>query len=223
MVRLVTLMVAASLLCAGGQVRGSEERGEILDGIQKRYGSLPGLQVEYTREVITRSMSLLGTGMKGDLARGILSFRPPGSLRLDQETPSVETLIATRDVVWWYEPSKKRAHRYPAREFGKELSLLSDVFRGLSGGDHGFRIDTAPADDSGHHRIYLRPDPPWAEVDRIVLTITGDHEITVVDIHNQLGSITRFTLGTLTVKETFEDGFFCFEPPEGVEVADQVK
>jgi hypothetical protein len=42
-----------------------------------------------------------------------------------------------------------------------------------------------------------------------------------VEIHNYLGGITRFTLGDLTIRERFEEGFFGFVAPEGVKVIEE--
>jgi outer membrane lipoprotein-sorting protein len=47
------------------------------------------------------------------------------------------------------------------------------------------------------------------------------YEIKVVNIHNQLGTITRFTLDDLTIKETFEKDFFEFVAPEGVQLVEE--
>ena len=96
----------------------------ILEGIQKNYGHLSGLSVPYSREVITRSMSMLGEQARGDMASGTIYFKHPDLLRLEQEKPKAETIIANNNTLWWYIPDKKCAYRYPAKDFGKELRLL---------------------------------------------------------------------------------------------------
>jgi hypothetical protein len=45
----------------------------------------------------------------------------------------------------------------------------------------------------------------------------------MVSIHYQLGSITRFELEDMIVKEKFDKNFFQFIFPEGVEVVDETK
>jgi outer membrane lipoprotein carrier protein len=188
----------------------------ILEGIQKTYGPLPGLSVPYTREVITRSMSMLGAQARGDTASGKIYFRHPHFLRLEQERPKPETIIANKDTLWWYIPEKKCAYRYPANNFGKELRLLSDIFRGLAHVEDNFQVVLQGQGPSGGYEIELIPDPPWQEIERITVTATGQYEIRSIRIHNALGTITRFTLGVLSEKKDFEDGFFQFVAPEGV-------
>ena len=221
MLRVFIIFFHLLLLLLQGQALGNDKLSTILEGIKGKYGNLPGLSIAYTREVITRSMSMLGNQVKGDLATGQMFFRPPYFLKLEQRTPNIETLIANEETLWWYIPDKKRAHKYPSQEFGKELRLLSDIFRGLSQVTKNFQIMMSDQTEKGKYQIELIPDPPWQEIDRIVLTVTHAYDIRVVNIHNQLGTITRFTLEGLTVKENFEKGFFEFILPEGVELVEE--
>lgn len=208
------------LLFHGSAAFAKDDLSTVLEGIKGKYGNLPGLSIAYTREVITRSMSMLGNQVKGDLATGQMFFKPPYFLKLEQKTPNIETLIANEETLWWYIPDKKRAHKYPSQEFGKELRLLSDIFRGLSQVTKNFQIMMSDQTDQGKYQIELIPDPPWQEIDRIILTVTHTYDIRVVNIHNQLGTITRFTLEGLTVKDDFEKSFFEFILPEGVELVE---
>lgn len=209
------------LLFHGSVAFAKDDLSTVLEGIKGKYGNLPGLSVAYTREVITRSMSMLGNQVKGDLATGQMFFKPPYSLKLEQKTPNIETLIANEETLWWYIPDKKCVHKYPSQEFGKELRLLSDILRGLNEVTKDFQIMMSDQAEKGKYRIELIPDPPWQEIDRIVLTVTHAYDIRVVNIHNQLGTITRFTLEGLTVKDNFEKGFFEFILPEGVELMEE--
>ena len=209
------------LLFHGSAAFAKDDLSTVLEGIKGKYGNLPGLSIPYTREVITRSMSMLGNQVKGDLATGQMFFKPPYFLKLEQRTPNIETLIANKETLWWYIPDKKRAHKYPSQEFGKELRLLSDILRGLNKVTKDFQIMMNSQAEKGKYQIELIPDPPWQEIDRIVLTITHAYDIRVVNIHNQLGTITRFTLEGLTVKDNFEKDFFEFILPEGVELVEE--
>jgi outer membrane lipoprotein carrier protein len=199
-----------------GLAMADETLVNILEEIQKNYGSLSGLSVPYSREVITRSMSMLGEQARGDMASGTIYFKHPYLLRLEQEKPKAETIIANNDTLWWYIPEKKCAYRYPAKNFGKELQLLSNIFRGLSQVENSFQVLLKDQNKSGKYKIELIPDPPWQEISKINLTVTKKYEIQTVRIHNLLGSITVFKLGDFTEKEGFEKGFFQFIVPEGV-------
>ena len=204
-----------------GPATADESLVNILEGIRKNYGHLSGLSVPYSREVITRSMSMLGEQARGDMASGTIYFKHPCFLRLEQEKPKAETIIANSDILWWYIPDKKCVYRYPAKDFGNELRLLSDIFRGLFQVENSFQVLLQDRNRPGEYEIELIPDPPWQEIDKINLTVTKKYEIKTVRIHNQLGSITVFRLGGLTEKKGFEKGFFQFIVPEGVRLIEE--
>ncbi|MBW1780307.1 MAG: outer membrane lipoprotein carrier protein LolA [Deltaproteobacteria bacterium] len=212
--RLIMLIILGSLF--QGVSLADESLVTILEGIKKTYGRLPGLCVPYTREVITRSMSMLGSQARGDMASGKIYFKYPHFLRLEQKEPKQETIIANNDTLWWYIPDRKCAYRYPAKDFGKELRLLGDIFQGLAHVEDNFQVILHGRNPSGEYDIELIPDPPWQEIDRITVTANPHYEIRAIKIHNPMGSVTLFTLGRLSEEKDFEEGFFQFLPPEGV-------
>jgi outer membrane lipoprotein carrier protein len=205
-------------LLGGGPALGTDDLTNILEGIRNRYSPLPGLSISYTREVITGTMSMLGNQIKGESATGRIYFKPPHFLRLEQETPKSETIISNGDTLWWYIPEKKQAHQYSSKGFGKEMSLLNDIFRGLTQVDEKFQVALLGRNEQGEYQIELRPDPPWEEVDHIVITVTSGYEIRVVNSRNMLGTITKFTLEGLKSEEGFEKNFFQFIVPQGVQL-----
>lgn len=213
------------LLCLWApQALADAETEKILKGVQGRYGELSGFRVPYEREVVTRSMALLGAGSTGDLASGNLFFKPPQSLRLEQERPESEILLTDGESLWWYIPGKKTAYRYDAKEFGRELRILTQIFEGLLHAREAFQITLLPPEQEGTARLELRPTPPWTEVDHFIVTVaTQGHGITRVEIVNTLGGITRFKLGKETRIEVFDENLFTFSPPEGVRVLEETK
>ena len=192
---------------------------DILDGILKRYGDLPGLTVPYQREIITKSMALLGDQMKTDLAEGEIHFKPPYYLIVQQEKPRPETVTTDGNTLWWYIPKKSLVYQYPANKLGKELRLLSDIFQGLSEVGDSFDVIQSDLGNKQEYQLKLIPNPPWEEIEHIVLSVDRDiYSIKVMEIHNVLGNITRFILGDFSVRENFEEGFFRFVAPDGVKV-----
>jgi outer membrane lipoprotein-sorting protein len=211
---LLAALIPAQAWCA-------EDLDRVLQGLKETYGHLPGFSLDYTREVVTRSMSLLGNQISGDRAKGVIFFKPPHFLKLEQEEPAPETLTTDGTVLWWYLPRKREAHRYDAHKFGKELGLLADIFRGLT--NVGERFDTVllSGPDAKAVQVQLKPVPPWEEIDRIVITLGPGQRIRVVEIYNLLGTVTRFTLGDLREIKRFETGFFQFTVPDGVRVVEE--
>ncbi len=215
MIRIFTIVCMLALLLPGS-VQAEEKLAVILDGIQKKYGTLSGLTVSYRREVITKTMAMLGDQVKGDLATGKMYFKPPNFLKLEQKTPKREFVISNDETLWWYIPEKKSAYKYSAKEFGKELRLLSDIFHGLINVEERFKVSMLEPNTLGEHQVELIPTPPWQSIDRIILSVTKELDIRIVGIHYQLGATTIFTLNDATEKKDFGKDFFNFTVPEGV-------
>lgn len=203
-------------------VMADDRLAGILVGVQKRYGPLTGLVVSYKREVITRSMSMLGIQPKTDLASGKIYFKRPHFLRVEQETPDPEVMIINKDTLWWYIPQKKQVYRYPTSKLGQEMQLLSDIFQGLQEVESRFKVTLIAYRTDMGHEIKLEPDPPWEQIDHIKLWIDpGKYYIRVVEIYNYLGGLTRFILEEPSAQEVFKENFFHFLVPEGVTVIEE--
>ena len=179
------------LFCTLGLSRpscGDDRLSRVLEEIKGTYGGLPGLTVSYERDIMTRSMAMLGQGMKTDIATGLIHFRPPRSLRVQQKTPKPEEVITDGTTLWWVIPDKNQVYRYPSHKMGRELEVLGDIFQGLKDFEDSFTAVLTAYGVDGEHRIELRPDPPWQEVDHITISVDEDTaRIRRVEIYNLLG------------------------------------
>ena len=213
---MLILLISPSL---SNPASADEHLSKVLEGVRKRYADLPGITVTYKREILTKSMVMLGETIETDLATGRFYFGPPHFLRVEQESPKKEIMTTDGNTLWWYIPHKRKVYRYPSHELGKELRLLSDIFQGLRAVEENFQVMLKAFNDKQEYRLELTPSRPWQEIHHINISVAQvDNTIRVVEIYNYLGGMTRFTLGDLSVKEEFEQGFFGFVAPKGVQV-----
>jgi outer membrane lipoprotein carrier protein len=220
LLRLVAAMLFA--LSFVQQALCADDIAAVLDGLKKRYGGASALTLPYSRETITRTMTMLPGKVRGDLASGILYFRPPYYMRMEQEKPEPETLLSDGERIWWHVPAKNLVQVYPFQRSGKEFLLLSDVLRGLSDVGERFTTSLLPSQgNNGNLLLELKPEPPWEEIERIVLEVTKDNRIAVVLIHNRLGGITRFELGEAHSTKDLPQSLFQFTPPPGCKVVEE--
>jgi hypothetical protein len=180
-----------------GSVRADDQLSGILDGVRHLYGQFPGLSVVYEREVITKSMAMLGIQTKKDLASGRIYFKPPHFLRLEQETPRPETVINNGDILWWYIPRKKQVYRYPSQKLGREMRILYDIFQGLRKVKDSFEVTLVAYGSEDGHELRLTPKPPWEQIEHIKLWV--DPEVV------ELLGITPDELGRYKSPGDFED------------------
>lgn len=206
-------------VCSSNMVLADQQLSQILEGVQKKYSQLPGLSLPYERESITRSMALLGGGTNKDLAKGKLYFKPPSLVKIQQETPKPETMYTEGSVLWYYAPHKNEAYRYPSPDF---VQILGDVFQGLRDVEERFDVVLSKINEEGRCELKLIPNPPWPSIQHLELTVSQmTYTIQKVEIHDSVGGITRFLLGDLHVEDSFPEGFFRFNVPEGVDVIEE--
>jgi outer membrane lipoprotein-sorting protein len=221
MSRRLPFIAIALLLCFTSPASARQDVTTLIGKMQEKYGGLKGASAPYTREVISHSMAMMGGKVSGDLASGRLFFQAPHFMRLDQEEPTHETLVTDGHTLWWYVPDQKTVYRYPAEKFGKELTLLADIFQGLKTVEKRFQITLLEPDKANAFRLKLTPTPPWEQVDYLVLGLSPSFDIRLLEIHNLLGSVTRFTIQGLKPAGPFEQGFFKLKVPEGVKIIEE--
>jgi outer membrane lipoprotein-sorting protein len=196
------------------------ESSKIISGLRAKYGNATGWNAKYAREAISKTMAMLGEADRHDVARGNLYFEPPHFLRLEQDSPQKELLITNGQIVWWYLPIKKEVYKYPAAKFGQELSLLSDVLKGIEYSENEFQIAIKETPETGSHHIILKRDPPWQDIDHLEMMLSKeDFAIKQLDIYNSIGGLTSFFLSDWKEVQPKPESF-TFSPPPGVKVID---
>lgn len=216
---MIFLLLPVLFFFNGSQAVGDEGLSMILNGILDRYGKLPGLTVPYKREIISKSMTMLGGQVGYDPATGKIHFKPPHYIAIKQEEPRPETVTTDGKTLWWYIPDKNLVYEYPSDMLGKELRLLSSIFRGLSRVEDNFDVEQSDLNNDLVYNLKLTPSPTWEDIDHITLSVArDDYKICVIEIHNVLGNVTRFLLGDFLIEKDLTDEFFRFVPSEGIKV-----
>jgi len=218
-VSLVLALLCGAFLCIdASHARADEQLSKtVLDGMFKRYGSLKGLSVPYTREYMTKTMAKLGKGAKSEKAAGTIFFKPSSCLDVRQSTPGKENITTDGQTIWYYIEAKKTVYEYPAEKLGREVRLLSDLFGGLSKAGDSFDITQPDISDTKEYHLKLVPNPAWDEVEYIDLLVKRDSfDIHVIEIHDLLGNVTKFTLDVMTVRKDLKKENFIFITPAGV-------
>jgi len=212
-VYVVFFISQATVVMADDQLSG------VLDGIFNRYGGLKGMSVPYKRETVTKSMAMLGKEVKADIATGKILFMPPHFISIQQTTPGKETITTDGETLWYYIAAKNTVDEYPADKVSKEIMLFSKIFSGLSKVGDSFEVVQSDLDDKKEYHLKLVPNPAWDEVDYINLLVErADFNVRVVELHNLLGTITRFTLDELSARKDLKKKDFTYNAPAGAKV-----
>ncbi len=219
---LVLFFVQVFSMTICNHIQADEGLESILKGVLERYNGLNGLSVDYRREIITKSMSMLGDDVESDLAEGVFLFMPPHYLKVQQESPQKEFIYADNENMYWYIPEEKVAYKYPVNTLAKELEILSSLFTGMMNIEEDFEVIPDPQEDSQTFNLKLIPRVTWEELDHVRVSIDREkYHLLTVEIVNLIGSITRFRLDEFKPRDDLTKEIFIFQVPEGVRVIEE--
>lgn len=217
----VALMIAA-LVLAGGAA-WAETPSQLAKRVQKANQKLNSLTAAYTR--ISRFVAVGPNSGRQVRASGSLLWGRPWNLRLAQDKPREQLVVANDKIVWWVRASHKRADIYPVEQFTSGLKPLMEALGGLASLEETFVVDTPSPKEAavleGALTLALVPKVKRADLARLVvwfdaktLLPRGFRMVTLV------GDVTEYRLKEVKANPSVPADSFTYKPPEGFKVRD---
>jgi len=190
--------------------------GEVVRGIEERYGCVWSLKADFVQETTTR---MLGQ-TRVTKARGRVYLQRPGLMRVEYTTPPKNVWVSDGKTLWFYQPRDKQVNvgRVDLERGGFFLGFLmgeSDLAEDFE--IHGW--DREVETWHGAYRSELVPRKPQAMMDRLVLLV--DRKTGYVDqaeVYDAYGNLTRTLLKRVRVNRKLPADLFTFVVPPGIEV-----
>ena len=184
----------------------------IMDGIEKRYAG-GGFTARFDQTSTLKAIDIT------DTASGTLYVEPPGKMRWEYESPYRQLIITDGHTLWVYRPDDQQVMVGDAPDYlgdGKGASFLADI-RMVR---RNFSIRLLAADTKlPYHRLRLDPKKPIPGLSTVYLDVSrDDYDVVRVTTVNPYGDETVMAFSRLRLDQTFEDGFFRFQVPPGVDV-----
>ena len=144
----------------------------VLSQLKDRFASSKTFQADYVRELVPKVASKLPSS--SFQAEGVLSFRSPNKLRLDQKKPRPEQLICNGDKVWWYLPEEKVVNVYRLKDYYLQIKPIIDFLSGLGGLDKNFsvRLDKTLPEEAPFYQLILKPKTPQPDLQQIQVRVS---------------------------------------------------
>jgi outer membrane lipoprotein-sorting protein len=224
MKKIIAGLVAAALaaLCAAPALAADD----VLEAIQRKYAGLKSLAADYTRVTTTKAMEGVFQSESRHTASGVLYYRYPDKLRLDQKRPDAERLITNGRTVWWYIPAEKLVYRYQNVDVYGELKPLLDFLGGIEKLTQRFDVQINPAGTDGQadHRLELTAlDEDWSGPEGIVAWFDpDDRTLTGFRLTTLTGEITDFSLSNLEINPDVSPELFGFTIPPDVKLVEEM-
>ncbi|MBI5606792.1 MAG: outer membrane lipoprotein carrier protein LolA [Deltaproteobacteria bacterium] len=221
---IVALLICFLSLTGIGTVM-AEEAGEldtVLSKLRDRFSSSKTFQADYIRELVPKIASKLPSS--SFQAEGVLSFRSPNKLRMDQKKPRPEQLICNGDKVWWYLPEEKVVNVYRLKDYYLQIKPIIDFLSGLGKLDKDFsvRLDKNLPEEAPFYQLILKPKTPQPDLQQIQVRVSKTTFLPMeFSFDNLMGDGTRFRFSRMQTGVSLTGSFFEFIPPKGTQVVSQ--
>lgn len=226
--RLTSVLIYTFLLFLFGLTAssgaGAASSDDILAAIQKRYKGLQTLSAEYTRVTTTPSMEGVFQSSSTHTATGILLFKKPARLILNQATPRSERLVTNGKTVWWHIPEENAVHKYPDVDVYGEMKPLLDFLNGIDSLKGSFHVKVTPADakKNPNHKLELTNLKETGGPAGITVWCSPrNFDLVGFRLVALTGEATVFNLKSVKTNMELKDDSFDFVPPKGVKIIEE--
>ncbi len=191
--------------------------------VQQRYQQVQGLAADYQRKSL-----FVATGSDSERSvegSGRLLWGRPIDLRLEQDEPRREIILARGPQVWWVRPDRGRADLYPLDRFTTGLRSLLDALGGLAKVDEAFVVEQPQPGEAPEgedvQTLALRPKENRADLKRLVLWFDSkDLLLKGFRTTSIIGDITEYQFSAVQANPRLTADSFQYNPPADYKVTD---
>jgi outer membrane lipoprotein carrier protein len=196
-----------TMAAAGAPV--SKDLKQALDRLQSHYHATNSFTAKFNEEIAT-------VGAPKRNRQGTVSFRKPGRMRWEFETPDKQTIVSDGETLFTYDPDLNQVVETPLRQALKSSSATSFLL-GMGDINRDFKA------------AFAHPTTPTGLVDLILDAKTGGYKIEVgldpesynlmtLTLTDQLGDVTKIGFTDIHDNVELPDSMFAFKTPPGADV-----
>ena len=187
----------------------SKDLKQVLDRLQKHYRDTNSFTAKFNEEIAT-------VGAPKRQRQGTVSFRKPGRMRWDFETPEKQTIVSDGEMLYSYDPDLNQVVKTPLKQALKSSSATSFLL-GIGNINRDFKA------------AFAHPATPTGLVDLILDAKTGGYKIEVgldpksynlmkLTLTDQLGDVTKIDFSDVHDNVELPDSNFAFNAPAGADI-----
>jgi outer membrane lipoprotein carrier protein len=187
----------------------SKDLKRVLDRLQKHYHETKSFTAKFNEELAT-------VGAPKRQRQGTVSFRKPGRMRWEFETPEKQTIVSDGETLYSYDPDLNQVVETPLNQALKSSSATSFLL-GIGNINRDFKA------------AFASPPTPTGLIDLILDAKTGGYKIEVgldpktydlikLTLTDQLGDVTRIDFSDIRDNLELPDSIFAFKTPPGADI-----
>jgi outer membrane lipoprotein carrier protein len=212
--RFFSLLMLFMFLCSIGLLAADSGLQQIADRVDKRYNHLTTMKANFQE-------SYNGAGLARNES-GELWLQKPGKMRWQYEQPSQKLFIVDGKTAFFYVPGEHQVRRMSAKkldDFRSPLRYLLGHTK-LQSEFNKLEVAADPPKQSGDAVLQGVPKGMEDRVQRVLLEITPNNEISRILVEELDGSTTEFQFSDIQQNVSVKPDLFHFTPPPGVEVVE---
>jgi outer membrane lipoprotein carrier protein len=182
---------------------------QVLDRLQRHYRDTHSFTAKFNEEIET-------VGAPKRQRQGTVSFRKPGRMRWEFETPEKQTIVSDGETLYSYDPDLNQVVETPLKQALKSSSATSFLL-GIGNINRDFKA------------AFASPPAPNGLVDLILDAKTGGYKIEVgldpktynlmtLTLTDQLGDVTKIDFSDIHDNVQLPDSTFAFNAPAGADI-----
>jgi outer membrane lipoprotein carrier protein len=182
---------------------------QVLDRLQRHYRDTHSFTAKFNEEIET-------VGAPKRQRQGTVSFRKPGRMRWEFETPEKQTIVSDGETLYSYDPDLNQVVETPLKQALKSSSATSFLL-GIGNINRDFTA------------AFASPPAPNGLVDLILDAKTGGYKIEVgldpktynlmtLTLTDQLGDVTKIDFSDIHDNVQLPDSTFAFNAPAGADI-----
>jgi outer membrane lipoprotein carrier protein len=182
---------------------------QVLDRLQRHYRDTNSFAAKFNEEIAT-------VGAPKRQRQGTVSFRKPGRMRWEFETPEKQTIVSDGETLYSYDPDLNQVVETPLKQALKSSSATSFLL-GIGNINRDFKA------------AFANPPAPGGLVNLILDAKTGGYKIEVgldpktynlmtLTLTDQLGDVTKIDFSDIHDNVELPDSLFAFNAPPGADI-----
>jgi outer membrane lipoprotein carrier protein len=187
----------------------SKDLKQVLDRLQRHYRDTHSFTAKFNQEIAT-------VGAPKKQRQGTVSFRKPGRMRWEFETPEKQTIVSDGETLYSFDPDLNQVVETPLKQALKSSSATSFLL-GMGNINHDFKAS------------FAKPPAPNGLVHLILDAKTGGYKIEVgldpktynlmtLTLTDQLGDVTKIDFSDIRDNVALPDSLFEFKVPAGADI-----
>jgi outer membrane lipoprotein carrier protein len=209
----LAVLIAALAFSAQGSVAAADNSDAVVDALQRNYDATTDFVADFRQETEVKA---LNRSLK---ANGRISFKRPGKMLWNYETPKGQFVLADGKYLYYFQPEQNQVIKSPLKNAFRGDIPLSFLL-GLGNLKKDFNASLKGSEEN-QHILRLEPKGEAGGYSEILLGVSkSTYDILRVSVRDAAGNVTTLRFSGMHKGVGVKDGLFQFQIPAGADIVE---